>query len=236
MEDIAILTGGRLFSEERGITLWNASLDMLGRAKSARIGKDNTIIIDGAGKKAEIAARADMLRAQIADMTTDYNRQNLRDRLAKLASGVAVIRVGGATDLELRERRDRVQDALCATRAAMEQGIVAGGGAALLHAGKALAELKPENDEQRAGIDIVRRALRAPAWQIAENSGVDGSIVVGRILESDDANQGFNARTGDYVDMIEAGILDPTAVVRLALQNAASVAGLLLTTEALISP
>jgi chaperonin GroEL len=236
MEDIAILTGGRLFSDERGITLWNANLDMLGRAKSVRVEKENTIIIDGAGNKAEIAARTKMLRVQIADMTTDYDRDRLRDRLAKLASGVAVIRVGGATDLELRERRDRVQDALCATRAAMEQGIVAGGGAALLHAGKALAELKPENGEQKAGIDIVRRALRAPTWQIAENSGLDGSIVVSKILESDDANQGFNARTGDYVDMIEAGILDPTAVVRLALQNAASVAGLLLTTEALISP
>jgi chaperonin GroEL len=236
MEDIAILTGGRLLSEERGVTLWNASLDMLGRAKSVRVEKENTIIIDGAGKKAEIAARTDMLRAQIADMTTDYDRQRLRDRLAKLASGVAVIRVGAVTDLELRERHDRVQDALCATRAAMEQGIVAGGGAALLHAGKALADLKPENDVQRAGIDIVRRALRAPTWQIAENSGLDGSIVVGKILESGDANYGFNARTGHYVDMIEAGIIDPTAVVRLALQNAASVAGLLLTTEALIAP
>ncbi len=236
MEDIAIITGGRLFSEERGVTLWNANFGMLGRAKSVRVDRENTIIIDGAGNKAEIAERTNMLRVQIADMTTDYDRQRLRDRLAKLASGVAVIRVGGATDLELRERRDRVQDALCATRAAMEQGIVAGGGAALLHAGKALAELKPENDEQKAGIDIVRRALRAPAWQIAENSGLDGSVVVSKILESGDANQGFNARTGRYVDMIEAGIVDPTAVVRLALQNAASVAGLLLTTEALISP
>ncbi len=236
MEDIAVITGGRLFSEDRGITLWNANLGMLGRAKSVRIDKENTIIIDGAGNKAEIAARANMLRVQIADMTADYDRQRLRDRLAKLASGVAVIRVGGTTDLELRERRDRVQDALCATRAAMEQGVVAGGGAALLHAGKALAELKPENDEQKAGIDIVRRALRAPAWQIAENSGLDGSMVVGKILESGNANQGFDAHTGQYLDMIEAGILDPTAVVRLALQNAASVAGLLLTTEALISP
>jgi chaperonin GroEL len=236
MEDIAILTGGRLMSEERGITLWNASLDMLGRAKSVCVEKENTIIIDGAGKKTEIAARTNMLRAQLADMTTDYDRGRLRDRLAKLTSGVAVIRVGGATELELCERNDRVQDALCATRAAMEEGIVAGGGAALLHAGKALAELKPDNDEQKAGIDIVRRALRAPAWQIAENSGLDGSIVVGKILESDDANQGFDARAGRYVDMIEAGILDPTRVVRLALQNAASVAGLLLTTEALITP
>jgi chaperonin GroEL len=236
MEDIAILTGGRLFSEERGITLWNASLDMLGRAKSVRVEKENTIIIDGAGNKTEIAARTNLLRTQLADLTGDYDRQRLRDRLAKLASGVAVIRVGGATELELSERRDRVQDALCATRAAMEEGVVAGGGTALLHAGKALAELKPENDEQKAGIDIVRRALRAPAWQIAENSGLDGSIVVGKVLESDDANQGFDARTGHYVDMIEAGILDPTRVVRLALQNAASVAGLLLTTEALIAP
>jgi chaperonin GroEL len=236
MEDIAILTGGRLFSEERGITLWNGSLNMLGRAKSVRIEKENTIIIDGAGKKTEIEGRTNMLRAQLADMTTDYDRQRLRDRLAKLASGVAVIRVGGATELELRERHDRVQDALCATRAAMEEGIVAGGGAALLHAGKALAELKPENDEQKAGIDIVRRALRAPAWQIAENSGQDGSLVVSKILDSADGNHGFDARTGHYVDMIEAGILDPTKVVRLALQNAASVAGLLLTTEALIAP
>jgi chaperonin GroEL len=236
MEDIAILTGARLLSEERGVSLWNASFDMLGRAKSVRIDKDNTIIIDGAGKKDQIAARTNMLRMQIADMTADYNRQNLRDRLAKLSSGVAVIRVGGTTELELRERRDRVQDALCATRAAMEQGIVAGGGAALLHAGKALSELKPENDEQKAGIDIVRRALRAPAWQIAENCGLDGSIVVSKIFENSDTNQGFNARTGHYVDMLEAGIIDPTAVVRLALQNAASVAGLLLTTEALISP
>jgi len=236
MEDIAILTGGRLFSEERGITLWNGSLDMLGRARSVRVEKENTIIIDGAGNKADIAARTDMLRAQIAEMTTDYDRQRLRDRLAKLASGVAVIRVGGATELELRERRDRVADALCATRAAMEQGIVAGGGAALLHAGKALDGIEPENDEHKAGIDIVRRALRAPARQIAENSGLDGSVVVGKIMESDNANQGFDARAGHYVDMIEAGIIDPTAVVRLALQNAASVAGLLLTTEVLIAP
>jgi chaperonin GroEL len=236
MEDIAVLTGGRLISEERGITLWNASLDMLGRAKSVRIEKENTVIIDGAGKKADILARTNLLRAQLAEMTTDYDRQRVRDRLAKLASGVAVVRVGGATELELHERRDRVQDALCATRAAMEEGIVPGGGTALLHAGKALAELKPDNDEQKAGIDIVRRALRAPAWQIAENSGLDGSIVVGKILESGDANHGFDARTGRYVNMLEAGILDPTRVVRLALQNAASVAGLLLTTEAVITP
>jgi chaperonin GroEL len=199
------------------------------------VDKDNTIIIDGAGKKADIAARADLIRAQLADGTTDYDRQRLRDRLAKLTSGVAVIRVGGATELELRERRDRVQDALCATRAAMEEGIVAGGGAALIHADKALARLKAENDEQKVGIDIVRRALRAPVWQIAENSGVEGSVVVGKLLESRDTSQGFDARAGRYADMIEAGILDPTRVVRLALQHAASVAGLLLTTEALIA-
>jgi chaperonin GroEL len=236
LDDIAILTGGRLFSEERGIALWNASLDMLGRAKSVRVEKENTIIIDGAGKKADILARTDLLRAQLAEMTTDYDRQMLRDRLAKLSSGVAVIRVGGATELELSERRDRVQDALCATRAAMEEGIIAGGGAALLHAGTALAELKAENEDQKAGINIVRRALRAPVWQIAENSGVDGSVVVGKLLDSCDTNQGFDARTGRYVDMIEAGILDPTRVVRLALQHAASIASLLLTTEALIAP
>jgi chaperonin GroEL len=235
LEDIAILTGGYLFSEERGTPLRNATLTMLGRAKSVRVEKENTIIIDGAGKKADIAARADLIRAQLADATTDYERQRLRDRLAKLTSGVAVIRVGGATEFEMRERRDRVQDALCATRAAMEEGIVAGGGAALLHADKALAKLKAENDEQKVGIDIVRRALRAPVWQIAENSGVEGSVVVGKLLESRDTNQGFDARTGQYADMIEAGILDPTRVVRLALQHAASVAGLLLTTEALIA-
>jgi chaperonin GroEL len=234
LEDIAILTGGRLFSEERGITLRNAALNMLGRARSVRVEKENTIIIDGAGKKRDILARTNLIRAQLGEATTDYDRQRLRERLAKLTSGVAVIRVGGATELELRERRDRVQDALCATRAAMEEGIVAGGGAALLHASKALARLKPENDEQKVGIAIVRRALQAPAWQIAENAGADSSVVVGKLLESLDPNQGFDARTGRYVDMIEAGILDPTRVVRLALQNAASVAGLLLTTEALV--
>jgi chaperonin GroEL len=235
LEDIAVLTGGHLFSEERGTSLRDATLTMLGRAKSVRVDKDNTMIIDGAGKKADIAARADLIRAQLADGTTDYDRQRLRDRLAKLTSGVAVIRVGGATELEMRERRDRVQDALCATRAAMEEGVVAGGGAALLHADKALAKLKAENDDQKVGIDIVRRALRAPVWQIAENSGVEGSVVVGKLLESRDTNQGFDARTGQYADMIEAGILDPTRVVRLALQHAASVAGLLLTTEALVA-
>jgi chaperonin GroEL len=236
MEDIAILTGGRLFSEERGMPLRNATLNMLGRAKSVRVDKDNTIIIDGAGKKGDIAARADLIRMQLADGTTDYDRQRLRDRLAKLTSGVAVIRVGGATELELRERRDRVQDALCATRAAVEEGVVPGGGAALLHGVKALANLKTKNDDQRVGIDIVRRALRAPAWQIAENAGEEGSVVVGKLLDARDTNQGFDAQTGRYVDMIEAGILDPTRVVRLALQHAASVAGLLLTTEALVAP
>jgi chaperonin GroEL len=235
LEDIAILSGGYLFSEERGTPLRNATLNMLGRAKSVRVEKENTIIIDGAGKKGDIAVRADLIRAQLAGATTDYDRQRLRDRLAKLTSGVAVIRVGGATEFEMRERRDRVQDALCATRAAMEEGIVAGGGAALIHADKALAKLKAENDEQKVGIDIVRRALRAPVWQIAENSGVEGSVVVGKLLESRDTNLGFDARTGRYADMIEAGILDPTRVVRLALQHAASVAGLLLTTEALIA-
>jgi chaperonin GroEL len=235
LEDIAILTGGRLFSEEGGITLRNAILNMLGRAKSVRVEKENTIIIDGAGKKQDITARTNLIRAHIAEATTDYDRQRLRDRLAKLTSGVAVIRVGGATELELRERKDRVQDALCATRAAVEEGIVAGGGAALLHAAKALANLKPENDDQKVGIDIVRRALRAPVWQIAENAGAEGSVVVSKLLESLDSNQGFDARTGRYVDMIEAGILDPTRVVRLTLQHAASVAGLLLTTEALVA-
>ena len=235
LEDIAVLTGGRLFSEERGFSLHNAALSLLGRAKSVRVEKENTIVIDGAGKKGDIAARTDLIRAQIADATTDYDRQRLRERLAKLTSGVAVIRVGGASELELRERQDRVQDALCATRAAMEEGIVPGGGAALLHAAKALAKLNPENDDQRVGIDIVRRALKAPAWQIADNSGAEAAVVVDKLVTNDDENQGFDARAGRYADMFEAGILDPTRVVRLALQHAASVAGLLLTTEAMIA-
>jgi chaperonin GroEL len=235
LEDIAVLTGARLFSEERGFVLQNANLNLLGRAKSVRVEKENTIIIDGAGKKADIAARTDLIRGQLAGATTDYDRQRLRERLAKLTSGVAVIRVGGASELELRERQDRVQDALCATRAAMEEGIVPGGGAALLHAAKALAKLNPENDDQRIGIDIVRRALKAPAWQIADNSGAEAAVVVDKLITSDDENQGFDARAGRYGDMFEAGILDPTRVVRLALQHAGSVAGLLLTTEAMIA-
>jgi chaperonin GroEL len=235
LEDITVLTGGRLFSEERGFSLHNAALSLLGRAKSVRVERENTIVIDGAGKKADIAARTDLIRAQIAGATTDYDRQRLRERLAKLTSGVAVIRIGGASELELRERQDRVQDALCATRAAMEEGIVAGGGAALLHAAKALARLNPENDDQRVGIDIVRRALKVPAWQIADNSGAEAAVVVDKLVTSDDENQGFDARAGRYGDMFAAGILDPTRVVRLALQHAASVAGLLLTTEAMIA-
>ncbi|HZB94312.1 MAG TPA: chaperonin GroEL, partial [Stellaceae bacterium] len=235
LEDIAILTGGQMISEDLGIKLENVTLHMLGRAKRVRIEKENTTIIDGAGKKSDIEGRVAQIRAQIEETTSDYDREKLQERLAKLAGGVAVIRVGGATEVEVKERKDRVEDAMHATRAAVEEGIVAGGGAALLYATKALARLKPEGDDQRVGIDIVRRALQAPVRQIAENSGIDGSIVVGKLLESSDTNRGFDAQSGEYVDMLKAGIIDPTKVVRLALQDAASVAGLLVTTEAMVA-
>ncbi|HWI29305.1 MAG TPA: chaperonin GroEL [Stellaceae bacterium] len=235
LEDIAILTGGQLISEDLGIKLENVTLDMLGKAKKVRVEKENTTVIDGAGKKNDILARTNQIRQQIEETTSDYDREKLQERLAKLAGGVAVIRVGGATEVEVKERKDRVDDAMHATRAAVEEGIVPGGGVALLLATKVLAKLKPENDDQKVGIDIVRRALQAPVRLIAENSGVDGSIVVGKLLESTANNQGFDAQSGNYVDMLKAGIIDPTKVVRTALQDAASVAGLLVTTEAMVA-
>jgi chaperonin GroEL len=235
LEDIAVLTGGQLISEDLGIKLENVTLDMLGKAKKVRVEKENTTVIDGAGKKKDIEGRIGQIKAQIEETTSDYDREKLQERLAKLAGGVAVIRVGGATEVEVKERKDRVDDAMHATRAAVEEGIVAGGGVALLLATKALARLKPENDDQKVGIDIVRRALQAPVRLIAENSGVDGSIVIGKLLESTTANYGFDAQTGHYVDMLKAGIIDPTKVVRTALQDAASVAGLLVTTEAMVA-
>jgi chaperonin GroEL len=211
------------------------TLDMLGRAKKVRIEKENTTIIDGAGKKKDIQARIAQIKAQIEETTSDYDREKLQERLAKLAGGVAVIRVGGATEVEVKERKDRVDDAMHATKAAVEEGIVAGGGVALLYATKALEKLKSENNDQKVGIDIVRRALQAPVRQIVENSGTDGSVVVGKLLEQGDVSFGFDAQTGNYVNMVKEGIIDPTKVVRLALQDASSVAGLLITTEAMVA-
>ncbi|MGC2524390.1 MAG: chaperonin GroEL [Stellaceae bacterium] len=235
LEDLAILTGGQVISEDLGIKLENVTLDMLGRAKRVRIEKENTTIIDGAGKKADIEGRCTQLRAQIEETTSEYDKEKLQERLAKLAGGVAIIRVGGATEVEVKERKDRVDDAMHATRAAVEEGVVAGGGVTLLYASKRLGGLNPENDDQKVGIDIVRRALRAPARQIFANAGEDGSIIVGKLLEKDETNHGFDAQSGTYVDMVEAGIIDPTKVVRLALQGAASVAGLLVTTEVMVA-
>ncbi len=235
LEDIAVLTGGQVISEELGIKLENVSIDMLGRAKKIRITKDDTTVIDGAGEKATIEARANQIRQQIEDTTSDYDREKLQERLAKLAGGVAVLRVGGATEIEVKERKDRVDDALNATRAAVEEGIVPGGGVALLQAGKVLDKLNPANDDQRVGVEIVRRALQAPVRQIAHNAGVEGSIVVGKLLESNDFNWGFDAQTEEYKDLVQAGIIDPAKVVRTALQGAASVAGLLVTTEAMVA-
>jgi len=235
LEDIAVLSAGQVISDDLGIKLENVTLNMLGRAKRVRIEKENTTVIDGAGKKQEIEGRIGQIKAQIEETTSDYDREKLQERLAKLAGGVAIIRVGGATEVEVKERKDRVDDAMHATRAAVEEGIVAGGGAALLYASKVLAKLKPENDDQKVGIDIVRRALQAPVRQIAENAGVDGSIVIGKLLDKGDANYGFDAQTSEYVDMLKAGIIDPTKVVRLALQDAASVAALLVTTEAMVA-
>ncbi|NDC56522.1 MAG: chaperonin GroEL, partial [Alphaproteobacteria bacterium] len=235
LEDMAILTGGQLISEDLGIKLESVNIAMLGRAKRVRIDKDNTTIIDGAGKKKDIEARCNQIRAQVEETTSDYDREKLQERLAKLAGGVAVIRVGGATEVEVKERKDRVDDAMHATRAAVEEGIVAGGGTALLYATKALEKLRTSNDDQRRGIDIVRRALLAPIRQIAENAGMDGSVVVGRLLDQSDTNHGFDAQKGEYGDLMKAGIIDPTKVVRTALQNAASVAALLITTEAMIA-
>ncbi len=235
LEDIAILTGGQLVSEDLGIKLENVTIDMLGTAKRVVITKDDTTIVDGAGEKADIEARTSQIRAQIEETTSDYDREKLQERLAKLAGGVAVIRVGGATEVEVKERKDRVDDALNATRAAVEEGIVPGGGTALLYASQSLESLKGENSDQDAGIAIIRRALQAPIRQIVENAGVEGSIVVGKLLEQKDNKYGFNAQTEDYGNLIEMGIVDPAKVVRTALQDAASVAGLLITTEAMIA-
>ncbi len=235
LEDLAVVTGGQVISEDLGIKLENVTLDMLGTAKKVRIDKDNTTIIDGAGKKADIDARCTQLRAQIEETDSEYDKEKLQERLAKLAGGVAIIRVGGSTEVEVKERKDRVDDAMHATRAAVEEGVVAGGGVTLLYASQGLGRLNPQNDDQKVGIDIVRRALQAPARQIFENAGAEGSIIVGKLLDKGEANHGFDAQSGTYVDMVKAGIIDPTKVVRLALQGAASVAGLLITTEAMVA-
>ena len=234
LEDIAILTGGQVISEDLGIKLENVTLDMLGKAKKVTMTKDDTTIVDGSGEREGIEGRIAQIKRQIEDTTSDYDREKLQERLAKLAGGVAVVRVGGSTEVEVKEKKDRVDDALNATRAAVEEGIVPGGGVALLKASKALADLKGENDDQNAGIAIVRRALQAPLRQIAENAGVEGSVVVGKILENTDANFGFNAQTEEYGDLVAQGVIDPAKVVRTALQDAASVAGLLITTEAAV--
>ncbi len=235
LEDIAILTGGQVVSEDLGIKLENVGLDMLGTAKKVEITKEETTIIEGAGKKADIQGRCGQIRAQVDETSSDYDREKLQERLAKLAGGVAVIRVGGATEVEVKERRDRVDDAMNATRAAVEEGIVPGGGVALLRATKVLGKLEAQNHDQQVGIDIVGRALQAPVRQIVENAGVEGSVVVGKLLESKDAAIGFDAQTETYTDMVKAGIIDPTKVVRTALIDAASIAGLLITTEAMVA-
>jgi len=235
LEDIAILTAGQMIAEDLGIKLENVAINMLGRAKKVRIDKENTTIVDGAGKKKEIEARVAQIKAQIEETTSDYDREKLQERLAKLAGGVAVIRVGGATEVEVKEKKDRVDDALNATRAAVEEGIVPGGGTALLRAKVAVSKLKNENADVQAGINIVLKALEAPIRQIVENAGVEGSIVVNKIVENKSETYGFNAQTEQYVDMIATGIVDPAKVVRTALQDAASVSGLLITTEAMIA-
>ncbi len=235
LEDIAILTGGQTISEDLGIKLENVTLDMLGRAKRVTIDKENTTIVDGAGKKSDIEARVKQIKAQVEETTSDYDREKLQERLAKLAGGVAVIKVGGATEVEVKERKDRVDDALHATRAAVEEGIVPGGGVALLRAIKALEGLKVDDEDQKVGITIVRKALQSPARQIFQNAGEDGSVVVGKILENSKYNFGFNAQTGQYGDLVADGVIDPAKVVRCALQDAASVAGLLITTEAMVA-
>ena len=235
LEDIAVLTGGQVISEDIGVKLENVTLDMLGRAKRVRIDKENTTIIDGAGSKDDIRARIKQIRAQIEETTSDYDREKLQERLAKLGGGVAVIRVGGSSEVEVKERKDRVEDAMHATRAAVEEGIVPGGGVALLYATRALDALNPANDDQRVGIDIIGRAVHAPARQIAINAGADGSIVVGKLTDKDDPNWGFDAQSGKFGDMFQFGVIDPAKVVRVALQDAASVAGLLIMTEAMVA-
>jgi chaperonin GroEL len=235
LEDIAILTGGTLVSADLGIKLENVTVAMLGRAKKVTIDKENTTIVSGAGKKADIQARIGQIKAQIEETTSDYDREKLQERLAKLAGGVAVLRVGGATEIEVKERKDRVDDAMHATRAAVEEGILPGGGVALLRSIKVLEKLKVQNDDQRTGIEIVKKAISWPARQIALNAGEDGSIIIGKILEKDTYAYGYDAQSGEYVNMMSEGIIDPTKVVRAALQGAASVAGLLITTEAMIA-
>ena len=235
LEDIAVLTGGQVVSEDLGIKLENVTIDMLGNAKKVTISKEDTTIVDGAGGKEEISGRIAQIKAQIEDTTSDYDREKLQERLAKLAGGVAVIRVGGATEIEVKERKDRVDDAMNATRAAVEEGIVPGGGVALLQAMKALKTLKADNADMQFGVDIVRKAIQSPARQIAENAGVDGSVVAGKVRESKDAKFGFNAQTEEYGDMFKFGVIDPAKVVRTALEDAASIAGLLITTEAMVA-
>ncbi|WP_298854990.1 chaperonin GroEL [uncultured Ruegeria sp.] len=235
LQDIAILTGGQVISEDLGMKLESVTMDMLGTAKKIEITKDETTIVDGAGEKAEIEARAAQIRTQIEETSSDYDREKLQERVAKLAGGVAVIRVGGMTEVEVKERKDRVDDALNATRAAVQEGVVVGGGVALVQAGKALESLKGANADQDAGINIVRKAIEAPLRQIAENAGVDGAVVAGKVRESDDAAFGFNAQTEEYGDMFSFGVIDPAKVVRTALEDAASVAGLLVTTEAMVA-
>ena len=235
LQDISILTSGEMISEDLGIKLENVTVSMLGEAKRVTIDKDNTTIVDGAGNADDIKARVEQIRAQIETTTSDYDREKLQERLAKLAGGVAVIKVGGASEVEVKERKDRVDDALHATRAAVEEGIVPGGGTALLYATKALEGLKGANDDQTRGIDIVRKAIQAPVRQIAENAGFDGAVVAGNLLREGDETQGFNAQTDVYENLVQAGVIDPTKVVRTALQDAASVAGLLITTEAAVS-
>jgi chaperonin GroEL len=235
LEDIAILTGGQVISEDLGIKLENVKLDMLGKAKRVLIEKENTTIVEGAGKKSEIQGRCAQIRAQVEETTSDYDREKLQERLAKLAGGVAVIRVGGATEIEVKDRKDRVDDAMHATRAAVEEGIVPGGGVALARASLHLAKLKADNDDQRFGIEIVRKAAMTPLRQIAENAGEDGAVISGKVLDKDEYNWGYDAQLGEFKDMVKAGIIDPTKVVRIALEDAASVAGLLVTTEAMIA-
>ncbi|MGY6695083.1 MAG: chaperonin GroEL [Roseinatronobacter sp.] len=235
LQDIAILTGGQVISEDLGMKLESVTMDMLGSAKKVSINKDNTTIVDGAGEKAEIEARVSQIRQQIEETTSDYDREKLQERLAKLAGGVAVIRVGGMTEVEVKERKDRVDDALNATRAAVQEGIVVGGGVALIQGAKSLEGLKGENSDQDVGINIIRRAIEAPLRQIADNAGFDGSVVAGKIRETEDKAYGFNAQTGEYGDMFKFGVIDPAKVVRTALQDAASVAGLLITTEAMVA-
>ena len=235
LEDIGILTGGQVISEDLGIKLENVTLNMLGRAKRVLIEKENTTIVEGAGKKQDIVGRCNQIRAQIEETTSDYDREKLQERLAKLAGGVAVIRVGGASEVEVKERKDRVDDALHATRAAVEEGVVAGGGVPLARASLILSKLKADNDDQRFGIEIVRKAVQTPLRQIAENAGEDGAVIAGKILDRDEYNWGFDAQSGEFKDLVKAGIVDPTKVVRTALQDAASVAGLLVTTEAMVA-